>query len=250
MAARARIVYVGHATVLVDLDGVRLLTDPVLRRRFAHLRRVGDVDTEALRDLDAVLISHGHFDHLDLPSLELLGRAVPLVVPRGAGRLLERRGFGSITELAVGEEHRVGSLAVRATAAVHDSRRRPFGMRADPLGYLVEGSRSVYFAGDTELFDDMASLGPVEVALVPISGWGPRLGAGHMDARAAAEAVRLLQASIAVPIHWGTYFPLRANLRGLPPLIEGPAEEFRSRVSDVAPGADVRILRPGEATDV
>jgi L-ascorbate metabolism protein UlaG (beta-lactamase superfamily) len=250
MAAGARIVYVGHATVLVDLDGVRLLTDPVLRRRFMHLRRVGEVDTGALRGLDAVLISHGHFDHLDLPSLELLGRDVPLVVPRGAGRMLERRGFGSVTELGVGDEHRVGSLAVRATAAVHDPRRWPFGMRADPLGFVIDGSRMVYFAGDTELFSDMAALGPVDVALVPISGWGPRIGAGHMDSRAAAEAVRLLRASIAVPIHWGTYFPLRADLRGLPPLVEGPAEEFRSRVSEVAPGADVRVLRPGEATDV
>jgi L-ascorbate metabolism protein UlaG (beta-lactamase superfamily) len=248
--AASRIVYVGHATVLLDLDGVRLLTDPVLRSRFAHLRRAGKVDLEALRDLDAVLISHGHFDHLDLPSLERLGRDVPILAPKGARRLLEKKGFGSVVELAVGDEHRVGPLAVRGTAAVHDPMRRPFGMRADPLGFVIQGSRSVYFAGDTEVFDEMAALGPVDIALVPIAGWGPRVGAGHMDARAAAEAVRLLRPSLAVPIHWGTYFPLRADLRGLPPLVEGPAEEFRARVRAVAPDTEVRVLRPGEATEV
>jgi L-ascorbate metabolism protein UlaG (beta-lactamase superfamily) len=249
MAAGARIVYVGHATVLVEIDGLRLLTDPVLRPRLAHLRRVGEVEPETLRNIDAVLISHVHFDHLDLPSLKLLGREVQVVVPRGASRLLTQRGFRSVTELAVDEVHRLGPLVLRATAAVHDPRRRPFGIRAEPLGYVIRGSRTVYFAGDTELFDDMASLGPVDVALVPISGWGRRLGAGHMDARAAADAVRLLQASIAVPIHWGTFFPMQALRRGRA-LADAPTEEFRSRVSEVAPGTDVRVLRPGEATDV
>jgi L-ascorbate metabolism protein UlaG (beta-lactamase superfamily) len=70
----ARIEYVGHATVAVDLDGVRLLTDPLLRNRVAHLRRATPVDARALRGVDAVLISHAHYDHLDLPSLEKLGK--------------------------------------------------------------------------------------------------------------------------------------------------------------------------------
>jgi L-ascorbate metabolism protein UlaG (beta-lactamase superfamily) len=249
MAAGARIVYVGHATVLVEIDGLRLLTDPVLRPRLAHLRRAGEVDAGALRSLDAVLISHAHFDHLDLPSLELLGREVPVVVPRGASRLLTQRGFRSVTELGVDEEHRLGSLTLRATAAVHDPRRRPFGVRAEPLGYVIHGSRTVYFAGDTELFRDMASVGPVDVALVPIAGWGAKLGAGHMDSRAAADAVQLLQASIAVPIHWGTYFPLQA-LRRSRALADAPTEEFRRRVRDVSPGTEVRVLQPGEETTV
>src|SRR4029450_11363979 len=88
-----RITWVGHSTVLVELDGVRLLTDPVLRPRVLHLRRTGPVDWETLPDLDAVLVSHAHQDHLDLPSLRLLGRSLPLVVPRGAARLLQRHGF-------------------------------------------------------------------------------------------------------------------------------------------------------------
>ena len=87
----ASIRYVGHATVVVDLGGVRLLTDPLLRNRVAHLRRAVKVDPDALRGLDAVLISHLHYDHLDLPSLEKLGRDMPVVAPRGAGALIRRK---------------------------------------------------------------------------------------------------------------------------------------------------------------
>ena len=90
----ARIEYVGHATVLVDLGGVRLLTDPLLRNRVAHLRRAVKVDAGALRGVDAVLISHLHYDHLDLPSLQRLGREMPVVVPHGAGALDPTQGCG------------------------------------------------------------------------------------------------------------------------------------------------------------
>src|SRR6476659_9384038 len=99
-----QVTWIGHGTVLVDLDGVRLLTDPLLRNRVAHLqRRVPPPDAEAVRDLDAVLISHLHRDHLDLPSLRRVPRDPTLVVPRGAGRMLLRRGFTSVREVAPGD---------------------------------------------------------------------------------------------------------------------------------------------------
>src|SRR5207247_234997 len=171
----ARIVYVGHATVLVELDGVRLLTDPLLRSRVLHLRRVGTVDVAALHGVDAVLISHIHLDHLDISSLVRLGRDVPLVVPRGARKLLQRKGFRSVTELADGEELRIGPLVVRGTPAFHDPRRWPLGTRAEPMGHVIEGTRSVYFAGDTDVFEGISALAPIDIALVPIWGWGPSL---------------------------------------------------------------------------
>ena len=158
----SRIVYVGHGTVLVDLDGVRLLTDPVLRLVVTHLRRARRVDHDALRGVDAVLVSHLHFDHLDLPSLERLGRELPIVVPRGAARLLRRRRFVHVAELDVGEELRVGALTVRATPAAHDGSRLPFGAKVDPVGFLLEGSQRVYYAGDTDLFAGMAEIGPLD----------------------------------------------------------------------------------------
>jgi len=156
-----RIVFLGHATVLIEVDGMRLLTDPLLRTRVAHLRRqVPPVDPGLLAGLDAVLISHLHHDHLDLPSLRMLGLDTPLVVPRRAGEMLRGRGFTNVTELSVGEVTGVGPLTVTAVQARHDGRRRvgPGGLRAETLGYLVGGRRTVYFAGDTELFDGMADL--------------------------------------------------------------------------------------------
>ena len=247
---RAEITYVGHSTVLVDQDGVKLLTDPVLRQRIVHLRRVVKLDMRVVRGVDAVLISHLHFDHLDLPSLERLGRELPLIVPRGGARTLRRRGFRALTELEAGETLTIGAVSVRATPAVHSDERHPLGAKADPLGFVVSGSRSVYFAGDTELFDGMAAVGPVDVALLPIWGWGRNLGRGHMDPEEAVEAARRVAAATVVPIHWGTYYPVQEGLRGAPPYVDEPVEEFVALMSAALPDTDVRVLRPGAATAV
>jgi L-ascorbate metabolism protein UlaG (beta-lactamase superfamily) len=248
----ARIGYVGHATVLVELDGVRLLTDPLLRTRVAHLRRTTRVDPHTFRGVDAVLLSHAHRDHLDLPSLERVGRSIPLVVPRGLGPLLRRRRFEHVLEVEEGDELQVGALTVRATHADHSGERPPFGSGGTALGYAVLGSRRVYFAGDTGLFAGLDGLvDELDAALVPIWGWGPTLGRGkHLDPETAAEAVRLLRPRVAVPIHWGTYRPVHVGVWNEPAFMRDPAGAFAEAVSRVAPDVEVRVLRPGEATEV
>src|SRR5262249_6395034 len=157
----------GHATVLIELDGVSLLTDPLLRGRVAHLRRqVAPLDRSLTAAPTAVLVSHLHRDHLDLASLRLLGRDTPLLVPAGAARWLGRHRFPDVAELSAGESINVGALAVSAVEARHGRSRGPGGPRAETLGYVVRGTRSVYFAGDTALFEEMARLGPgLDVAL-------------------------------------------------------------------------------------
>jgi len=246
----ARIEYVGHATVLVDLDGVRLLTDPLLRNRVAHLRRVAPLDASSRRGVDAVLISHAHYDHLDLPSLEKLGKKVPVVVPRGLGGLLRKRRFEAVIEVSLGETIQVGALEVRAVLAEHEGSRGPFGASAEALGYVVSGSKSLYFAGDTDLFEEMSELAPLDVALIPIWGWGPGLGAGHLDPKRAAEAVALIRPELVVPIHWGTYFPIHLGLRGAPGFVDLPPVEFVAAVQETAPDVPVRVLRPGESFEL
>jgi L-ascorbate metabolism protein UlaG (beta-lactamase superfamily) len=244
------VTWMGHSTVLVEIDGVRLLTDPALRSRVGHLRRVGPFDDfEVLCGVDAVLVSHLHHDHLDLPSLKRLGRSVPVVVPRGASKLLRRRRFDRVVEVEAGEEIRIGGLTVRATYAEHAGSRvpfgTPFGQKASALGFLVGGSRRVYFAGDTDLFEGMAALAPgLDLALVPIWGWGPSAGPGHLDPRRAAEALGLLRPRLAVPIHWGTYYPLRPG-RSLPAFLTEPVEAFRRYAAEYAPAVELRVLPVG-----
>jgi L-ascorbate metabolism protein UlaG (beta-lactamase superfamily) len=246
----ARIEYVGHATVLVDLDGVRLLTDPLLRNRVAHLRRSAPVPARTGRGVDAVLISHAHYDHLDLPSLEKLGKKLPVVVPRGLGGLLRKRRFESVLEVEVGETLMIGSLRIRAVHADHDGSRGPFGASAEPVGYVISGSKSVYFAGDTDLFDGMAELGRVDVALVPIWGWGPGLGSGHLDPTRAAEAIARIRPALAIPIHWGTYYPIHLGLTRAPGFVGVPPLEFLAAMKERVPDVEVRVLQVGESVDV
>ena len=233
--------WLGHSTVVIDVDGTRLVTDPVLRRRIFHLRRAAAVEPGALGALDGILVSHSHFDHLDVPSLSRLPRSLSVVCPTGIGQLLRRRGFEQVHEVGPGEIVEVGGREVRATHAEHRTNRRPFAGRSAALGYVVEGSKNVYFAGDTELFDGMADLGPIDVALLPVSGWGPRMPAGHLEPRSAAEALLLLRPKVAVPVHWGTF---RAPFG--PRLDDRAAREFASAAARLAPDVEVRILQIGE----
>ncbi len=246
-----RVTWLGHSTVLIELGGARILTDPVLRERMLHLRRVGGpVDRAHHDELDAVLISHVHHDHLDLPSLRLLDREhTRLVVPVGAGRLAAKEGFAALTELAPGGTTEIDGAHVRAVPAVHGGSRGPLGVKAETLGFVVEGDGlRVYFAGDTDLFDEMAELGALDLALIPVWGWGPKLGAGHLDPERAAEAIALIEPRIAIPIHWGTFFP-RFHRDRARRLIE-PPREFASAAARVAPTVDVRVLAPGDALDL
>lgn len=237
----SRLTWLGHSTVLIELDGTRLLTDPLLRSRVLHIRRRLPPPSDPGR-LDALLVSHVHWDHLDLPSLARLDPATPIVVPRGAGEIVRR--FERVVELEAGERAEIGGVEVLATAALHSVgpfRRR--GRSSAALGFVVSGSSSVYFAGDTDVFDGMRQLGSPTAALLPVGGWGSRLPHGHMDPGRAAEALRLVRPRIAVPIHWGTYAALLAQ----PSVTAG--EDFRRRAHEVAPGVDVRVLQVGGSTD-
>jgi L-ascorbate metabolism protein UlaG (beta-lactamase superfamily) len=243
--------YVGHATVLLELGGIRLLTDPVLRGRIAHLRRRGpEPDPDVQRGIDAVLISHLHHDHLDLPSLRRLGAAVPLVVPRGAGDFLLRAGFSRVSELAPGESTTLGDVEVAATRAEHENRRWPLGGPvAEAIGFEIRGSRRIYFAGDTGLFPEMEELrGGLDVALLPVWGWGSRIGPGHLGPEAAARAVVLLQPRIAIPIHWGTL--ASPGLARRPELLREPPREFAAHLASLAPEVEVRVVEPGDSLEL
>ncbi|WP_328903537.1 MBL fold metallo-hydrolase [Streptomyces sp. NBC_00441] len=244
----------GHATCTIEDSGIRFLTDPLFVRRFAHLRRRrGELPGPDAAVADVVLISHLHSDHLHLPSLARVAPGARVLVPRGSvrsvpGLRLLRRARGlRITEVVAGDEVRVGGVRVRAVPALHDGRRLPLGPHRSPaLGYVVEGAARTYFAGDTGLFDDMArAVGPVDVALLPVGGWGPYLGHGHLDAGRAAQALTRLRPRAAVPVHYGTYWPI--GMDGVRPHeFHAPGEEFVRKAAAVAPEVVVHRLAHGE----
>ncbi len=250
-----RITFLGHSTVLLELAGARLLTDPVLRSRVLHLRRHGPAPApEALHDLDGILISHLHGDHFDPPSLRMLDRATPVVVPRGAGATTRGLGFTTVHEVDAGQTVELAGVPVRAVHADHDERRwpqvRPDGhagrlRRRHAAARLLRGRHG-------RLRRDARRSGTrgVDVALLPVWGWGPTLGPGpHGPGRARRRRRALLRPRVAVPIHWGTLYPIGVH-RVRPKALALPPRMFAGRVAHLAPEVDVRILRPGEALDV
>jgi L-ascorbate metabolism protein UlaG (beta-lactamase superfamily) len=172
-----------------------------------------------------------------------------------AGVLHPSRGAGSLDcqEIVAGDEVVIGDLTVRGLYADHDDRRAPMSRhRAQPLSFLVTDRRGdaspLWFGGDTALHDGLADVAPVAVALVPIAGWGPGLGPGHLDAEQAAEAVGLLCAGLAIPIHYGTFWPRGLSLVAADQFL-GPERRFAEQARQVAPDTAIHILSPGETLD-
>lgn len=244
-----RLTYLGHATLLIEMDGRRFLTDPLLTRWIGPLRRQWPpIDPDFVGDIDAVLLSHLHHDHLHIPSLFRLDPGTRLIVPSGSGSFLRSRGLPDVDEVKPGDQFSVGAVDLRVVRAVHDPGRPFSNVAAEPQGFILHGSHIIYFAGDTDIFPEMRDLDPaIDVALIPIWGWGPTLGAGHLDPSRAAKALELLQPRVAIPIHWGTYFPAGLPWRRRLALGDVP-RAFKFLASEIAPGVEVRIVDPGGST--
>lgn len=249
-SATIRLTWWGHATVLLD-DRARILTDPLLTGALMHLHRRAGLVPHAPAGLDAVLISHLHMDHLHLPSLALLEPGTRVLIPRGAAGMLAKLPVEPV-EVVAGDVVPVAGATVHVVRAVHDATRWPWGgPRGEAVGYVVQGSGVTYFAGDTALFDGIGSLHPgkLDLALLPVWGWGPYLRGEHLNPEQAAGILPDLDADVAVPIHYGTFWPrgfgwLRSRV------FHEPGREFASHARIVAPGVDVRVLEVGTSTEV
>ena len=250
MESASCLTYVGHATVLIEMDGVRILTDPVLRNRVGPLRRQVATPNPDVRHVDAVLVSHPHRDHLDPPSLRSLKGDPRHIVPVGAAAFLRRQSVSQVEEIEPGKQTVIGDVVVQATPASHSGRRPPFGPMTDCMGFLIQGSYRIYFAGDTDLFPEMRDLGNgLDVALLPVWGWGPRLGLGHMNPLRAAQSLTHLSPRVAIPIHWGTYSLIGIGCTRLP-FLSRPPRDFADHAAALAPDAEVCILKPGQSFDL
>lgn len=241
------VTWLGHSTVLVDLAGQRLLTDPLLRRHNGPLRRRQPrPDPSTWRGVDAILLSHLHHDHAELRSMRLLPR-VPVLTGARNARWLRRHGIDGGRPEGWTD---VGAVQVRLVTAVHHSRPMPHRPN-DANGHLIRSSTvTVWAAGDTSLYDDMdrlpaiAGVRRLDVALVPIAGWGPRLSDGHMGPEQAAEACARTGARFALPVHWGTLHAPFMTCWG--DWFDRPLGEFEASLSRIAPGCRLVALAPGE----
>ncbi|UZN04900.1 MBL fold metallo-hydrolase [Cellulomonas sp. S1-8] len=254
MSVHAR--WLGHATVVLDVGGVRIVTDPLLRRHAGVLRRRGDrapLPSE-WRGADAALVSHLHHDHAELGSLRMLG-PVPVLAAPSSARWLGDHGLHGVG-VAQGEWHTLaaGDVQVRTVPAEHGHRPMPHRPNA-ATGFVVRGGGlTVWFAGDTGPFPGLARVpelagAPVDLALVPVGGWGPRLSGGHLDPVEAARVCALVGARVAVPVHWGTLHAPAS--RRLPPgWMDRAGRAFEAAVHRVAPHVEPRVLAPGEVTEV
>jgi len=222
MSEEPRIRYLGHSTLLIEVGGHRILTDPVLRPILGPLVRSGPTPTpDDYRDVDVVLISHLHLDHLDLASLRLLKGRQRALVPRGSASVFKRNRIADdLVEVGPGDAHELGALTIRATYANHSGSRPPTGPTAPALGFLIETpSWRIYFAGDTDIFPEMTGLDQPDIALIPVGGWGLTLGKGHLDPVRAAHALRLIVIQLARMRH-----TLFGSLRGASASIRGPSQ--------------------------
>lgn len=251
---RPQVRFLGHATNSIELDGVRILTDPVVRQRVTFLGRITTPLVAAdYQDHDVVVISHLHYDHCDIRSLRLVDAPV-VVVPSGAGEYLYRKGVKNLVELEVGASIRHENVTITAVPALHDGSRIHARVRAAAVGYVVTGaSGSLYFAGDTDIFPEMSAIpeiagGDLDLALLPVWGWGPNLGSGHMNPERAAQALTVLDPTIAMPIHWGTYFPVGMGTL-LPQkrwVLSRPPLDFAQCAANRGLQDLVRVTQPGD----
>lgn len=238
--------WLGHSTVLVDVAGERLLTDPLLLRHNGPLRRRQPRPEPATWErVDAVLLSHLHHDHAELRSLRLLP-GVPVLTSARNTRWLRRHG---IDGRGAEDWTDVGAVQVRLVTAVHHSRRMPHRPN-DANGHLIRSATTtLWAAGDTSLYDDMVGLPGLvgvrrlDVALVPIGGWGPRLSAGHMGPVEAAEACVRTGARYVLPVHWGTlHAPF---MTWMSDWFDRPLDAFEDSLARAAPDCRLIRLAPG-----
>ena len=211
-----RVTWIGHASFLVSLAGASVLVDPVFSRRIAGLvPRNGDPGLlpSQLPRIDALLITHNHYDHLDARSIDALPRDVETFVPEGLGRWFARRGFTRVREMRWWESAPAGPLRVTFVPARHWSRRLPWDTNSSWWGgYVVEGGGgTIYHAGDSAWFEGFAEIGArfsaIDLAILPVGAYEPAwfMEWHHLNPEQAGDAFEALGARAMVPSHWGTF---------------------------------------------
>jgi L-ascorbate metabolism protein UlaG (beta-lactamase superfamily) len=206
------ITWIGHASFLIQASGLNILIDPVWGNWVKGIKRMRmpGVALDALPEIDLVLVTHAHFDHLDRRTLRSVANGQPVVVPFEVGNLVHDVGFRLVQELHYWETFDYGPLRVTLTPCHHWGARMLHDTHRGFGGYILEiGDRCIYHCGDTAYFEGFQEIGrrfPIEVALLPIGAYDPpSLRAVHMNPEQALDALLDLEAKQMVPMHYGTF---------------------------------------------
>lgn len=247
-----KIIYVGHATLIVDSHACKFITDPLLTNRPARIgpkRRVKLVLEEgALEDLDFATISHGHFDHLDKRSLCMLPQPdIPIICHTELQGIVRRSCNRKAVPLKWWESTNVGDIKITAVPVLHFSARPPFQWTLDYQGYVVESDVTVFHAGDcgmSEHFKEIAKKFKIDVALLPIGAYDPpSFRKHHLAPEDALDVFELLGAKYMIPMHWGTF-----NLSREP--FDEPPKRLLEHARKRGLEGKVKILQPGESVEL
>lgn len=244
------ITFLGHSSALISIGATNIVTDPNLSRRIAHIfsrKSKPPAEAAALPPIDLVLISHGHYDHLDVPTLKNLPGRPTIVVPAGLEGLVRRATKKRVVTLLPWEEYREKEVTVTAVPAKHFAGRNPLYPHTGYQGYVIQGSAVIYFAGDTGFFEgfgEIAKKWKIDAALLPVGAYEPPpFRRHHMSPEDAVKAARILHTKLLVPIHWGTF------KLSLEPLDE-PIPRLLNAAGHAGIGESVRVLKPGESIPV
>jgi L-ascorbate metabolism protein UlaG (beta-lactamase superfamily) len=255
-----RITYIGHATLLIEAAGRRVLTDPNFDEtygRFLPRATRPGIALGELPKLDALLLTHAHADHLSFESLNQLPRDIPLFAPPAVERWLRKLGYTHAEPLAPAESAEVGGITIHAASAKHLGARYGYDRwRSAANMYLLDAEgMSTFFAGDTGLSDDVhrlveervwGSSRTLDVALLPIGHapwWKPRFRTGHLTSEDALTLFERLKARHFIPYHWGTFHHFTAGAHDA-------IEQLRDLLTRHHRRQDVAILEPGQAFQV
>lgn len=237
-------VFIGHSTVVVRLDEQNFLTDPFYLKRLYILKRhfPPGVPLQDLPPLHFILISHGHLDHMDLKTLSQFPRTLPVILPHRLEGYLREMGFEDVRPLSWGESTRMGSLIVRSLPVKHFPGRSLYETRSIPQSYLVEGTKTIFFCGDSGFapeFQEIGSRYSIDLALLPIGNYRPSsFSRFHMSPEDALKAMEMLRAKRMIPIHWGAF---RLSLEPM----EEPPQRFRQLLKERKINPKAVLLPPG-----
>ena len=261
-SGETHVTWIGHSSFLIQTAGLKLLIDPVYSDRVGRVYQrhgIAGLRPEQLPPIDILLISHSHYDHLDLPSIDRVARDATVVVPRGLGRIFTQRLFARVIELDWWESSSPGDVTITLAPARHWSQRTPFDFNCTLWGgFVIESpAAKFYFAGDTAWCDVFAEIGRrfpmLDAALIPIGGYEPQwfMSQNHLNPEEAGRAFLESGAQMMIPMHWGAFQlsdePLREPIERLEAWwrLNGPADRRLARMSV---GETLRINPRGDAS--